>query len=350
MKINEIITYSDFANLTKEDIETIVSELDIDTNNVDDIKSYLYNIRETIFEDDKLNEMILNRVFAGRTSLKWYKFKQSEEEIPELIKRIESKNNLFNCKSNIDSELIKDITQYTCIKLEKNKYIIRLYVPTGSKSIDNGVKLKKIKTISNTTAILDIENRILEIRSSSKFSDKIAKLIMNNLKLVYTGGTMVLDKYGKRIEKLRDSLNNGKFIDTTSIPDENIELTHEENKLVVETLEALDKYFNDNDAKELIMKLDKMKTDGIPFTQLLLAGMSKIGMAVKQDDNDDLSKKSLYNLFKGYMTDYSGYITFTLPGDDKNKHTIQVGVTTNTISFRSNITEEVIDYVRNKIV
>ncbi|MDU7948679.1 MAG: hypothetical protein E7J31_09585 [Clostridium sp.] len=350
MKINEIITYSDFKNLTKEDIDNIVSKLGIDISDKKDIRYYLYSIKNMIFENSELNTLVLERVFAGRTSLKWYRLNLPEEKIPELINKIESDENFFNCKADIASDSVTDITQYTCIKLEENKYIIRLYVPTGTKTVDNGVSLSKIKTISNTTAILDVKNNLLEVRSNSKFSDKIARLIMNNLKLTYNGGRLVLGKYRNSIELLRDALNNGKFIDTTSIPDENIELSFEENKLVVETLEALDRYFYDNNESELINKLSKMKTDGIPFTQLLLSGMSKIGMAVQQNDNDDLSKKSLYNLFKSYMTDYSGYITFTLPGDDLNRYTIQVGVTTNTISFRSSATEEVIDYIKSKIV
>lgn len=351
MKINEIISYSDFNNLTKDDIEKITKKLELNIPEDEDKKHYLYNVKNLIYADDELNELIIKRVFAGRTALKWHKLNILQGDMPRIIQKLESDENYFDCKANIDTNLISDIQKYTCIKIEPNKYMIRLYVPTGSKTVDNGVDLRKVKTIDNTSIIIDLENKLLEVRSSSKYADKIANNISNYLQLASHEGKRVLGKYNNSLELFRDSLNNGKFIDTTSIPDDNIELTSDENELIVSTLESLDEYFVDKDLDKLIKSLNDMNTEGVPFTKLLLSGMSKIGMAVKPNDQYDLSQKSLYKLLKGYMTDYSGYITFTLPGDPHNiKYTLLVGVKTNTISFRSSVTEDVIDYIKSKIV
>ncbi|GAA0076212.1 hypothetical protein UT300005_05900 [Clostridium sp. CTA-5] len=350
MKLNEIIAYSDFKNLTKEDIDKIVKKLEI--NDIDDDKKhYLYEIKQLIYRDQELNELIENRVFAGRTSLKWYKLLIEDSQIMEIVEKLESNENYYNAIDKVNTNELSDMHKYTCMKLGNNKYIIRLYVPTGQKTVDNGLELKRIKTISNTTVIIDLNEKLLEVRSSSKYADKIANSICDYLHIINHDGKRILGNHSNSLEKFRDSLNNGKFIDTTSIPDENIELTSSENQLVVKTLESLDEYFIDKGLDKLINSLNDMNPEGTPFTQLLLAGMSKIGMAVKPNADDDLSQKSLYKLFKGYMTDYSGYITFTLPGDiHEIRYTLLVGVKTNTISFRSSVTEEVIDYVKSKIV
>ncbi|AWK52195.1 hypothetical protein DIC82_14830 [Clostridium beijerinckii] len=350
MKIHEIIAYSDFNNLTKCDIDNITEKLEFEVDKDEDIKKYLYDMKNIIYRDEELEKIVVNRVLAGRTSLKWYRLDFDEENREDIIRKLESPDNYFNDKLEVETSHIESIRKYTCLNIDENKYLIRLYVPTGTKRVDNGVTLNKFTTISNTTVIVDLEKSILEVRSSSKFADKIANEICGYLGIINHEGKRILGKYRDSIEKLRDSLDNGKFIDATSIPDQNIELTSEENQLVVETLEALDEYFIDKELDKLINSLNEMDPAGIPFTQLLLAGMSKIGMAVKRNDKDDLSKKSLYNLFKGYMTDYSGFITFSLPGNDDINYTIQVGLKTNTISFRSSVTEDVIDYIKGKIV
>ena len=77
--------------------------------------------------------------------------------------------------------------------------------------------------------------------------------------------------------------------------------------------------------------------------------MSTIGMGTREDIQEDLSNQPLNSLLKEYMNNQSGFINFILEYDNKS-YTIQVGVTTNSINFRTYSTEECIGYIRNMTI
>lgn len=355
MEIKDIIFAADFLNLTKEDTDKIINELELSIDDSIDIKNHLFNIKNQLFENNSVSSQIRNKIFAGKTSVKWYKFDFEESEKLDIVQKIESESNFYNLLYPIDTSEINSPMKYTCIKIGNDTYMMRIMNPSGSRIVNDGRVINKIKSVNNITVIINLNEKYIEVRSDSTSAKKIINNIIGPLLEKEITELSVLKNYNDCLETFRNSLNNGKFIDVTSKPDLDIILTKAQNELLVNTLKALDEYFISKDIENLkdeLLEVD-LGTEEIPFTQLFLAGLSQIGMATRIDIEEDLTNQSLYGILKSYMTNQSGFINFTLEDESGVPHyyTIQVGIkTTNSMSFRSSSTEESIEYIRNKIL
>ncbi len=355
MEIRDIVFPADFLNLTKEDTDKIINEMELNIDEDTDVKIHLYNIKNQLFIDSSVSSLIKDKIFAGKTSVKWYKFEFSEEEKAGIIERIESESNFYNVVLPIDTAQINLPVKYTCIKIGDNKYMMRIMNPTGSRTINTGKEISKIKSVNNITVIIDIDRKYIEVRSDNVSARKIINNIIAPLIGKEIIEVSILKDYNDCLETFRNSLNNGKFVDVTSKPDLDIILTRAQNERLVNTLKALDEYFINKDIEGLKTELLEVElgTEEIPFTQLFLAGLSQIGMATRIDIDEDLTDQSLYGILKSYMTNQRGFINFTLNDELGIPHyyTIQVGIkTTNSISFKSSATEQSIQYIRSKIL
>lgn len=355
MEIKDIVFPADFLNLTREDTDKIVNEMDLHVDESVDIKVHLYDLKNQLFLDDDIALHVQNKVFAGKTSVKWYTFELEDVEKTNIISKIESESNYYNVVFPINPAKITEPMKYTCIKIGNNTYMMRIMNPSRSRTINVGTEISKVRSVNNITVIINLNNRYIEVRSDSASARKIINNIMTPLIEKEITEVSILEKYDDSLEAFRDSLNNGKFIDVTSKPDLDIMLTKEKNELLVSTLRALDEYFINKDIESLKTELLEVElgTEEIPFTQLFLAGLSQIGMGTRVDIEEDLTDQSLYGILKSYMTNQKGFIKFTMDDGSgiRNSYTIQVGIkTTNSISFRSSATEEAIEYIRNKIL
>ena len=351
MNITEIITHSDFCNLNQADIDSIKKELDITIPKDIDCISYLYEIRSTIYKNNTCKDIVLNKCLAGITTVKWYGFNiQDKDEENAILEAIEDMDS-FNSVRTIDINKLTGPSECTCIKKDEGVYLTRTLIPLSSKRVSNGNTYTKVPNIRNVVSIVDINNKYIEVRASSKDADKVVRHLASRLKLKNIYGIRVLGRYSNQIEQFKNSLLNAKFIDTTSVPDAEITLTKEESSLLASVLIALDEYFINKDIDKFNTQLKEIEidTEGIPFTQLFLAGMSKIGMSIRPDIEEDLCCQSLYTILKKYLTNHTGYITFSNIEKGSNI-TIQVGIKTNSITFRSSSTEGTIEYIRSKIL
>ncbi|OAA94065.1 hypothetical protein [Clostridium coskatii] len=357
MEIKDIIVKSDFMNLTNLEINKILEILDIELNDGEDPRERLFNNLNLIFKDDKSKNILLDKIFAGRKSVKWFKiiYKEEGNDIKKykklLIKKIESDKCCFNKSIHISTQDLESPKLYTCIKLKNNKYIMRFMVPSGVRTYNNGEQYSKFKNIVNVIAIIDFDNMYLEVRTNSKDAKLISSQLSDKFNLIRIDDLNILKNYTGSLEKFKDSLNNGNFAQSISIPDENLKLTEENNELLVNMLIIIDDYFKDKNLKKFVDKIKNLDidTDGTPFTQLLLAGMASIGLKIRKDSQEDLSKQTLYNILKNYITNYSGLIRFSSL-DGKDIYTISVGLKTHSIFFKSSVNEKIITYIRGKVI
>lgn len=350
--LKDIIFKPDLLNLTNDDIEEILKDLEIKPEKDIDKVDYLYEMKNLLFNNDKVRDSVKNKIFAGRTSVKWYTFKVDSEAERETIKQnLESASNYYNDIYNLDVSNLQSPAKYTCIKNGENNYIMRIMVPTGTKTIGSGMNLQRYTNISNIVVIIDLSNQYIEIRASNYIAKRIIDYITGSLSIKNVIEADLLKRYNGSIEKFKNSLCNGRFTETLGAPDLDITLTKEKSELLANILQIIDDYFMDKSIEDLENQLSNIDidTEGIPFTQLLLAGMSKIGMGMREDVNDDLSCQTLYKAFKLYITEHKGFINFSTT-EDGPIYTIQLGITTKSISFRSSVTEDVIEYIRNKIL
>ncbi|KPU45798.1 hypothetical protein OXPF_05870 [Oxobacter pfennigii] len=352
MEIKDIVVMLDFSNLTRDDIDKIYEDMEINPEeNIDKIE-YLYEMKDLLFASDTVRDYIKNKVFAGRKSVKWYKFKaDTQDEVDRIKQSLESDTNYFNRVYKADTSTLTSPEKYTCINNGENKYIMRIMLPTGTKTITNGVGINKFKTINNVVVIVDLTEKFIEVRASNKDAKRIIGYLSGTLSLENVIEVDTLSRYNGSIERFKDSLLNGRFTETLCAPDLDIVLTKDKSELLANVLGILDEYFIDKDLEKVSQQLSEidLDTEGAPFTQLLLAGMSKIGIGIRDDIDGDLSSQSLYNAFKMFVTEHKGYINFSLV-EDGPVYTIQVGIVTKSISFRSSVTEDVIEYIRGKLL
>lgn len=356
MSIEKVIFKSDFSKLTKRDVDQIVEILDIELSEDEDPKNYLFLNKKIILKAPDAKRILLNKIFAGQTSVKWYKiyFKkdaQNKKDKKTVVRKIESDKCYYNIINDINIETLDAPTLYTSIKLEDNKYLMRFMVPSGTRTFNNGKDYTKIRTVNNVVVIIDLKNEYIEIRTNSKDAKRIIEILNNILPIDNTDGIIILKNYMGSLEKFKDSLLNGQFIQSLSMPDENLTISEENNELLTKMLIIIDEYFINTSIDRLTDSIKELNidTDGTPFTQLLLAGMSKIGIKIRKDIKDDLSQQTLYKILKKYITTYSGLIRFC-NDTESEMHTILVGLTTNSIFFKSSSDEKIISYIREKVL
>ena len=121
--------------------------------------------------------------------------------------------------------------------------------------------------------------------------------------------------------------------------------------MLIDTLKAIDEFYIEKDYNNLINSLKNIdiSTNEIGFIPLLLGGLSKIGISSKLDNIKDITNQPMYKLLEGYLLHQSGYLRIV---DSIGKeYSIQIGISTNNIIFKSNCTDEkFIDLVRSKLI
>lgn len=352
MEIKDIVVSNDFYNFTNDELVNIFKENNIEINKDVDIKQHCYEIRNMLFENSNIRNLLENKIFAGKKSIKLYKINiPNKTEKERLRKKIES-DETFDNLIDINTDNLQSPVIYTCIKCEAYKYILRVFVPTGYKTVSNGRSNNKLPNINNVLAIIDLNKSYIEIRTNFRDAKRIKNLICSHYNIDNVTELDVLAKFNGSIEDFKNNLYNGKFIETASIPEGDVNLTKEESEMLAGVLKILDDYFINKDLELLNEELSKvdLETNNLPFTQLFLAGLSKIGIGIKEDIENDLSDQSLYFVLKPYITNSTGFISFSLPGDPENRIVMQIGIDTKSISFRSYVTEDVINYLREKIL
>lgn len=86
----------------------------------------------------------------------------------------------------------------------------------------------------------------------------------------------------------------------------------------------------------------------IPFTSLILNGMEKVGMGVKERD---LRGTPLYDYLSSSIEHQGCFIQFPVNEDGiKATHTIRIGLQSNSIYFMSQASETAIDFVRRHVI
>ncbi len=307
---------------------------------------------EKIINNKNTYEIIMNNVFAGRVTVKFWKICDIEEDNLCKIKQKIKISDIYNknlirqvSKSNIESP-----TPYTCIELEDGKYIIRMLVPSCDKNTDNGVEIVAMSQNANIVCIIDLNNKYLEVRGNYKLSRKVAEKL-NELFCMNIMELPILLKHSDNIEKFKNSFRNAKFTNVKSVPYKESPLTDEEINMLVSTLKALDEFSRNKNYLQLETTLKKIdiNTNDVGFTHLLLTGLSKIGISSRPDNKNDITNQPMYKLLESYLVHQSGYLKII--EDDGSEHSIQIGLKTNNVSFNNSTTNEhFISMIRNKLI
>lgn len=347
--LNKLYTQADFLNLTSDDISKIKEVLDLNIPSEVDDYEYLYENINMLESDDNANRIISQKILAGQVSAKWFTFKYNEEFTQEILReRLESQDLGYNVDVSTRLNINNDIVS---IVKNGNLYTLKIFIPDGYKRVTNGIQSRREPIVRSVIVNIDIENCWVEIRANEDKCKKINRILEVKLGLKDTAGIRILRKYNDDINRFKDDLIDGFYLKYKAIPCEEIELTEQDGIAIATIVGAVDEYFKDKENKKLIDILEKLDydTEGLSISSILLAGIDNMGMKVKNDSKKDVSEQSLYTLLKNDLIEDSSYIRFsTVPNGIQ--YTMQVGMHSNSIVFRTSVTEEVITYIRNKIL
>lgn len=324
--------------------------LDLDVPEEVDDYEYLYENMNIIEENFDANKIISEKLLAGQVSVKWFKFEYDNEFTKDILKeRLESVDLGYNVevRNRLELDIKNDIVS---IISNNNIYTIKIFISDGYKRVSNGVESRKEPIVKSVIVNIDIENNWIEIRANEEKCKKISKILESKLGFNKIDGIRILNKYNN-INEFKNSLINGFYLKYKAIPCEEIELTEEDGISIATIVKAIDEYFNDKDTSKLIDTLEELEydTEGLSLNSILLAGIDNVGMKMRNDSERDVSEQSLYTLLKDNFIEDSSYIRFSIV-PNSIQYTMQVGINSNSIVFRSSVTEEVISYIRDKIL
>ncbi|EOU1569858.1 hypothetical protein LTX14_000808 [Clostridium perfringens] len=348
---NKLYTEIDFLKLTTDDIDELNNLLDIEPSEEEDKYEVLFKNLEEIKKNERASSIVANKILAGQTAIKWFKYDYVDEFSKEHLKRLLHSSEIGfdgsaieRLKDNIKNDIVS-------IVFHENIYTIKVVISDGYKRYNNGIEYRREANLKSIIVNIDIENCWIEIRGNADNCIKVENILKKRLGFINLKSVRILNKYQENINSFKNDLYNGFYLKSKVAPLQNIELTEEDGEALAKIIQIVDEYFENRDSQVLLQKLEQLdyETDGLSLSSILLAGVDNLGLKIKNDSIQDMSSQSLYTILKNDFIEDTSYIRFSLPHRFQ-QYTMQIGLMSNSIVFKSSVTEEVIEYVRNKIL
>jgi hypothetical protein len=359
-KISDIVFLNDINKLPKETLKDICTDLTLDTDGtISDLANRVWDyIKNNRKQQNATIIKSQNKLLAGTTSVTWFELedKNSLKGIKDIIIK-NSKNNPF---TQVTLPEVRELTTEPILFAAAegdidSQYFLRYAYRNGIRKHSDFTEVTVVPRSDVGTIFIDEESGLIEVRADSKNARKIASSFAGLVKQQITmEQKKIMAPFGYKVGDIADCLK-GEMFDTTSTPELILEdLESEHTQSIIDILNALNAFFDDDNETELVSRLrqasevfgDHLLT--VPFTALILCGMEKVGMRTTVGD---LRKQPLYVNLAAHLQNQGGFIKFNYPIEGVEKSfTIRVGVTTNSITFTTPATEEVIKYVRDRII
>lgn len=350
-KLENLITASDFRNVTRAELDLVATDFDIVTENktaggvVKELWDKPSDAKHEAFA--RLKEQI----FAGSTSVSWYKFLNPRRDL--LLDQV---------SREISVPTLEQITSKPhfmgCAELEPDVLIFRFAVRTGIQSRMIGLEYRDVPQIAMINVVISLDDEFIEVRSEPRIGRRI-------LEHMRADGFFAEEAVITRVEYFTEdnatqlaSNLGGRLVETLCLPtrlDEmgDTEITKEEGIKILEIIKVVEEYVSCKDDKILLDRLSEINLDTVdlsrvPLSSILVAGMNKIVVGTQ---DEDLTEYAFYNLIDPGVTHREGLFKFPVVENGiEQTYTIRVGFTTKTIFFYSNATETVIRKVRENIL
>lgn len=351
----DIVFFPDILKLPKSTLKELCTDFKLDTAGTSyDLASRLWDFvdngnRNTLKQSE-------DRLLAGKSSVTWFKidnqealtcFKESLQQLPE--------NPFKNIQHITASELTSEPRVIAAAQGNDGDILLRYAYSSGNRRSVNGTEVTLVPKSEITTVYFNTTKNFIEIRTDPRNAIKVASSISETInEEVKVVQTQILAPFGNDVEKIANALN-GELIDATSTPDLVFDdFNQQQTAAVLNILNALNEFFDEENEAELVDSL-KSASDTFgehlltaPFTALILNGMEKVGLRVNEGD---LRGQPLYDTLRPFLQHQGGYIKFNHPVNGIEKSfTVRVGLTTDSIYFTTPATEDVIQYVREKII
>ncbi|MCQ6277406.1 hypothetical protein JMM81_21295 [Bacillus sp. V3B] len=353
--IKDIMLIQDLFKLTKSVLRDIAADLDIDTSlNKNELVMRIYPERNR-FSEETISK-IENRIVATRsTAVTWYRFDGglTTEEFRRLIRE----NTLFDPFSELNPIQESDVTTTPEVLVGStalNDYgtFLRYIYKSGVRYEPTPTMIRTITKSAISTVYYDSNRGILEIRGDTRKASDIARKVAQTLGLQITMEPIEAP-FEQEMGDIADSLG-GRLTEATSKPELFFEeFSENEMNSVVNVLKALDEYMQTKDSDVLETHLQNasdsfMQGEAIvPFAALVLSGMETVGMA----GSSEIRSLPLFSYLNPYLQHQGGFIKFPFTIENvEETFTIRIGITTKSVVFVSQVTEDVIDFVRSRVI
>lgn len=354
-RVKDIMLVQDLFKLTKPILKDIAAYLDIDTSlNKSELVIRIHHERGNFTEE--IISIIESKILATRsTAIRWYRLGEGLST-EEFRKKIISNSSFdpFN-KINPVQEYDVSTTPELLIGsegLKETGTFLRYIYKSGVRYETTPTNIRPVSKLSISTVYFDSNLGILEIRGDTRKAFDIAEKVAQTLELQIT--LEPIDKpFEQEMGKITDSIN-GQLTEATSKPELYFqEFTDEEQKSIADVLKALDDYMRDKDSASLETTLQNasntfMQGEAIvPFAALVLSGMETVGMA----GSSEIRTLPLFSYLNPYLQHQGGFIKFPYTiGNVEETFTIRIGINTKSIVFVSQVTEDIIDFVRARVI
>ncbi len=344
-----IYTQADFMNLTKIEVAEIVRLLDITLPNNSETEAYLFGNIGMLEGNNEVNNIITNKVLAGQTTVKWFKYDYNDEFIIDALKE-KLRDTEIGYNQNI-MERADIYDSINCIINHNNVYTLKILLRDGYFYSSDGIRSTRGIKVKSVVVILDVDNCWVEIRCPEVKISKVIGILYKQLEFVRLEEVKLLKNYSDDINEFKNALFNGFYLNYKAMPSDIVELTDRDRDAVAKIIKSIDEYLQDKDANKLVKTLEDMDydTEDLSIISILLAGLDNVGMGIKRGCVKDMSDQSFYAVLKDYIIENTSFISFSTSAEGTS-YTMQVGLKSNNIRFRSSVTEDVIDYLRNKIL
>lgn len=357
MEIPHLLIYSDIVKVPKTTLIEMCVDLSIsDIGNSLDLSNRVWNeISNSNENKDKITKYS-NVLLATRGSVSWFEVEKGS--LVGLKELILEKTDIFTKKNNYNNNELDTTPQIFGGHInDDGTYILRYVFRMGSIPIYSLEGREEIPKISTATVFIDEANETLEVRSSQTVSTKVAKEVISFLTEIENPIEIrrkeILSNYENNIGKFANSIN-GTFKEAIDIPELMLdELEEDKISIIGDVLKSIDKAIYGEDTIDLDQSLSEAKeafgesSINLSFLSLVLAGLGKVQLG---SSISDIRESPLYDSLSPYLINKGGFIDYKVIIDGvETIGTIQVGLTTNTINFSQNTSEEMISFVRKSI-
>lgn len=349
--LENLYTQRDFTKLTVDDINNICRLMGYIIEKEYEKTTYLYEKLDEIQQNADAIEYVNKKVLAGRMSVKWYSFDYNESFTQDKLEEILHSEKVrfgVNVKEVLAENIVDDIvgTAY-----ENGIYTLKILLSDGYQLNRGAAEYTKYPKYRNVIVKVSTVDRWIEVRTNEQKCKTVCKLLERKLGINELVEKRILRNYGNDFNLFKTDLCNGFYQVSHAIPAEEIKLTSEDAESLGGIINAIDEYLSNGDFEMLKESLENITFDaeGLSTAALFLAGMSSVGFKIRKNSEADISMQTLYRILKGDLIDDIGFFTFSLePCGIIN--TIQIGKTSNSVVFKNSVTEDVVEYIRNKIL
>lgn len=355
LELKDILLKRDFDRLNVKTIRifSLILEKSYESG------SDLYNDLDSILDNEDALNLLKSKIFACSTSIKYWGLSRPDlnEYSVSLRNRIESlkiynKNILNTLEPKIKDRTLESPTPYTCLKLNDDVYLMRFIVPCGNRKNDDGITDSKVRQYKNVISIINIKYRYIEIRTEATYADRIVEVMQYKLGIEGIRNINILNNFENNIECFKDSFTDAKFINSKSIPEFDFDISQQDSENLVEMLLILEDFIASDKDESFLEELKNINFDDNKngFIPLLLAGLCGIGISTRKTDLKDITSQPMYKIIEPYINHQIGRLHVT-DEDTGQTYSIQVSLKNNSISFKSELTDEkIIKIVREKIL